>query len=186
DTAILDLVEDRMYGRFRRMMPGWDMTDIVGAYREVLSKRGITATPSEIYMVVMTARMFWIPTTQMLETHGNRGNPSYGYMFTWKAPFRGGMFGAYHGMDSRFLWGIFDPEVVGTDPAADTLSQNVQDAWINFAYTGKPSCESLGEWPVYGERRKTMLFGELTGIEEAPFEEERRIWDGAPSNIYKW
>jgi len=186
DPAIQDLVEGRMFGRFRRMIPNRDMTDTVEAYRQLLTKRGITPTPSEIYLAVMTARMFWIPTTQMLEAHGTRGNPTYGYMFTWKTPFRGGMFGAYHGIDSRFLWGIFDPEVVGTDPAADTLSRNTQDAWINFARTGSPDGTGLGEWPVYGAHRKTMLLGQQSGIEEAPFEEERRIWDKAPSNIYKW
>jgi para-nitrobenzyl esterase len=130
--------------------------------------------------------MFWIPTTQMLEAHGGRGNPAYGYMFTWKAPVRDGMFGAFHGIDGGFLWGTFNPDIVGTEPAADTLSRNVQDAWIAFARTGKPECEGLGEWPVYGEHRKTMLLGQKPGIEEAPSEEERRIWDTAPSNIYKW
>ncbi len=186
DPAIHDLVEGRMFGRFRRMMPDWDMTDTVEAYRQVLTRRGINATPSEIYLAVMTARMFWIPTTQMLEAHGGRGNPAYCYMLTWKAPVKDGMFGAFHGIDGGFLWGTFNPEIVGTDPAADTLSQNMQDAWIAFARTGSPNCEGLGEWPVYGERRKTMLLGQQSGIEEAPFEEERRIWDGAPSNIYKW
>ena len=175
-----------MFGRFRRMMPDWDMTGMVEEYQEVLSKRGITPAPSEVYLAVMTARMFWIPTTQMLEAHGSRGNPAYGYMFTWKAPAKNGMFGAFHGIDGGFLWGTFNPDIVGTDPAAEVLSQNVQDAWTNFARTGNPSCEGLGEWPVYGEHRKTMLLGKPSGIEEAPFEEERRIWDQAPSNIYKW
>jgi len=186
DPAIKDLVEGRMFGRFSRMMPDWDMTEMVEAYREVLTRRGVTATPSEIYLAVMTARMFWIPTTQMLEAHGNRANPAYGYMFTWKAPVKNGMFGAFHGIDGGFLWGSFNPEIVGTDPAADTLSRNVQDAWIAFARTGNPDCEGLGKWPVYGEHRKTMLLGKPSGVEEAPLEEERRIWEQTPSNIYKW
>jgi len=186
DPAIQELVEGRMFGRFRRMMPDWDMAETVKAYHEALSRRGISPTPSEIYLAVMTARMFWIPTTQMLEAHGSRGNPAYGYMFTWKAPVKGGLFGAFHGMDGGFLWGTYNPDIVGTDPAADVLSQNVQDAWIAFARTGSPQCEGLGEWPVYDERRKTMLFGKPSGIEEAPFEKERRIWDNAPANIYKW
>ncbi|UCB42452.1 MAG: carboxylesterase/lipase family protein [Dehalococcoidales bacterium] len=186
DPAIKDLVEGRMYGRFRRMMPDWDMTGMVEEYQEALTRRGITVTPAEIYIAVMTARMFWIPTTQMLEAHGGRGNPAYSYMFTWKATAKNGMFGAFHGIDGGFLWGTFNPEIVGTDPAADTLSQNVQDAWIAFARTGSPDGTGLGDWQVYGERRKTMLLGQQSGIEEAPFEEERRIWDKAPSNIYKW
>lgn len=186
DPAIEDLVDGRMFGRFRRMMPGWDMTDVVKAYREVLAKRHVAATPPEIYLAIMTARMFWIPTTRMLEAQGRRGNSVYSYIFTWKAPFRGGMFGAFHGIDSGFLWGNYHPGVVGPGPAADTLSQNMQDAWLAFARTGDPSGKGLGKWPVYREHRETMLLGEQCGVQEAPFEEERRIWDSAPDSVFKW
>jgi len=186
DPAISEMVEGRMFGRFRRMMPEWDMTATVERYREVLSKRGVPITPAEIYLAVMTARSFWIPTTQMLEFHGNRGNPAYGYLFTWKSPMLDGKFGACHGIDSGFLWGTYNPDFVGTDPRADVLSRNVQDAWIGFARSGIPNCEGLEEWPEYGKRRNTMILGPECGIEESPFKEERRIWDQAPSNIYKW
>ena len=186
DPGIKDMVEGRMLARFRRMTPDWDMTEMVRAYRQILSKRGVNATPSEIYIAVMTARGFWIPTTRMLEAHGGRGNSAYGYMFTWKATVLNGMFGAFHGIDSGFLWGNFNPDIVGTDPDADTLSQNMQDAWIAFARSGSPDCEGLGKWPAYGKQRNVMLLGKQCGIEQAPLEEERTIWDQAPSNAYKW
>ena len=186
DPAIQNLVEGHMLARFRRMMPDWDMTETVKAYREILSERGVDPTPSEIYLSIMTARMFWIPTTRVLEAHQRRGNPAYSYMFTWKTPFRGGMFGAFHGMDSGLLWGNCQPEVFGSASLIDTLSRNVQDAWLAFARTGDPSCQGLGKWPVYGERRETMLLGEQCKVQEAPFEEERRIWDSAPDDVYKW
>ena len=175
-----------MFGRFRRMMPDWDVTDTVKAYQTVLTERGVATTPSEIYLAIMTARMFWIPTTRMLEAQERRGNPAYSYLFTWKAPLRDGMFGAFHGIDSGFLWGTHNPEVVGPSPAADILSRNMQDAWLAFARTGDPSCERLGEWPVYRECRETMILGERCSVQEAPFEEERRIWDLAPDNIFNW
>jgi para-nitrobenzyl esterase len=186
DPAISELVEGRMFGRFKRMMPGWDMTDTVKAYREVLSKRGIATTPPEIFLAIMTARVFWIPTTRMLEAQARRSNPAYSYMFTWKAPFRGGMFGAFHGIDSGFLWSNYHPGVIGSSPVADTLSRNMQDAWLAFAHTGTPTCPGLGKWPVYGEHRETMLLGEQCRVQEAPYEEERHIWDSAPDSVFKW
>ncbi|MFH0768657.1 MAG: carboxylesterase/lipase family protein [Chloroflexota bacterium] len=186
DPAIENLDEGRMFGRFRRMMPDWDMVDTAKAYREVLTRRGIVATPAEIYMAIMTARMFWIPTTRTLEAQGRRGNPVYSYIFTWKAPFRGGMFGAFHGIDSGFLWGNYHPGIVGSSPAVNALSRNMQDAWLAFAHTGDPSIEGLGKWPVYGERRKTMLLGEQCSIQDAPLEEDRHIWDSAPDSSFKW
>lgn len=186
DPAIKDLTEGHMVARFSRMMPDWDMLDVLGAYREILAQRGVDPTPSEVYLAIMTARMFWIPTTRLLEAQARRGSAAYGYRFTWKAPFKGGLFGAFHGMDSGFLWGNYQPEVVGSGPAADTLSRNMQDAWIAFARTGAPGGKGLGRWPVYGELRETMLLGEQCEVQEAPFEDERRLWDLAPDNVYKW
>jgi len=186
DPAIQNLAEGHMFARFSKMMPDWDITDVVKEYKEILTQRGVDPTPSEIYLAIMTARMFWIPTTRMLEAHGHRGNPAYSYMFTWKAPFRGGIFGAFHGMDSGLLWGNYQPEVFGSGSLIATLSRNIQDAWLAFARTGDPSCEGLGKWSVYGENRETMLLGEQCQVQEAPFEEERRIWDSAPDDVYKW
>ena len=57
----------------------------------------------------------------------------------------------------------------------------MQDAWIAFARTGDPSCESLGEWPAYGNNRNTMLLGRDSRVLVAPYEEERRIWDPVPN-----
>ena len=60
----------------------------------------------------------------------------------------------------------------------------MQDAWLAFARAGDPSCPSLGVWPGYNEtRRATMLLGETSTVVDAPFEEERRAWDGVPSGI---
>jgi para-nitrobenzyl esterase len=186
DPPIKDLVEGRMLARFRRMMPNWDITDTVAAYRKVLAARGIAPTPSEIYLAIMTARMFWIPTLQMLEAQGRRGNPAYCYMMTWKSPWQGGKFGACHAIDLGFLWGGYQTDFFGTGPAVDALSGNMQDAWLAFARTGNPSCKGLGPWPRYGQHRETMILGKKCEVQEALFEDERRIWDLAPDNVYSW
>jgi hypothetical protein len=31
-----------------------------------------------------------------------------------------------------------------------------------------------------------MMFGEQCRVQDAPFEEERRIWDLAPDTVFKW
>jgi para-nitrobenzyl esterase len=56
----------------------------------------------------------------------------------------------------------------------------MQDAWLAFARTGNPSCESLGVWQPYGQNRTTMIFGEESGLEDVPYDEERRAWDELP------
>lgn len=186
DPAIVDLVEGHMFGRFRRMMPSWDMTETVEAYQRVLTGRGVPTTPTEIFLAVMTARMFWIPTIRTLEAQVSRGNPGYCYLLNWKSPLGDGMFGACHAMDLGFLWGAHGTEFFGSGPAADELSRNMQDAWLAFARTGDPSCQGLGKWPVYGDRRETMILGKKCGVGEAPLEEERLIWDSAPDSVFRW
>jgi len=64
---------------------------------------------------------------------------------------------------------------------AEKLATEMQDAWLAFARHGDPSCASLGAWPGYtGARRATTLLGETSRVADAPFEEERRAWDGVP------
>jgi para-nitrobenzyl esterase len=89
----------------------------------------------------------------------------------------GGILGACHVLEIGFVFGNHDDQFCGAGPLADKLATQMQDAWLSFARTGDPSCESLGSWPQYGENRKTMILGEECHIEEAPYEEERHIWD---------
>ena len=56
------------------------------------------------------------------------------------------------------------------------LSENMMDAWINFARTGDPSTEGLGPWPAYdAENRSTMILGPDAGAMNDPLPEERKI-----------
>jgi len=61
----------------------------------------------------------------------------------------------------------------------------MQDAWLAFARSGDPSCESVGAWRAYDEtRRPTMVFGASTKLEDAPRDEERRAWETIPDRIF--
>jgi carboxylesterase type B len=69
----------------------------------------------------------------------------------------------------------------GTNDAALALAEQMQDAWLAFARTGSPGPEQagIGDWPRYEPtRRATMIFGRSTHVEDAPFDAERRVWDG--------
>jgi len=56
----------------------------------------------------------------------------------------------------------------GSGPDADRLSNKIQDAWLAFARTGNPSCDSLGSWPAYGDRRETMMLGKNVKLKPLP------------------
>ena len=121
--------------------------------------------------------MFRTPALQMAEGHSGRGMPVYSYLFTWKSPALSGLMGACHALEIGFVFGTYDAEFCGRGPDADRLSQCMQDAWLAFARKGGPTCPSLGEWPDYGQRRRTMLLGSDCRLVEAPYEAERLVWE---------
>lgn len=66
----------------------------------------------------------------------------------------------------------------GVVRGAPALAERVSEAWLAFARTGDPSTSALGEWPRYEPgRRATMILGPECRVEDAPLEDERRLWD---------
>ncbi|HEX7474577.1 MAG TPA: carboxylesterase/lipase family protein [Dehalococcoidales bacterium] len=109
---------------------------------------------------------FRLPNLRLLEARCRNREKAYRYLFNWKSPTRGGIFGACHGLEIGFVFGHFDANFCGVGPAADRLSGQMQDAWTTFARTGDPSCESLGNWPPYCEKQITMTLGKDSGFEQ--------------------
>jgi carboxylesterase type B len=55
------------------------------------------------------------------------------------------------------------------------IADAMQDAWLSFARTGRPS----GEWPEYDtNRRATMEFGETIQVVDDPGRDLRVAWYG--------
>jgi para-nitrobenzyl esterase len=147
------------------------------AYRKARSGRGDSTSPFDLVSAVLSDFMFRTPALQMTEEHQRRGMPVYSYLLTWKSPALDGLLGACHALELGFVFGTHDAQFCGSGPDADRLSQRMQNAWLAFARTGNPTCPSLGDWPKYGEQRRTMLLGSDCRLEEAPYEEERQAWE---------
>jgi para-nitrobenzyl esterase len=191
DPVIAGLDEAGLVEQFQRLSPNWNARATVDVFRRARAKSGAPTTPSELFVAIETDRATRIPALRLVEAAQHRGNPAYHYVVTWCSPLFGGILGAMHTIELGFLFGTHDSSesmkmVHGTGPAADAFARRIQDAWLAFAHTGNPSCESLGEWPVYGERRVTMVLGEECGLEEAVLEEERRAWDSVPDAVVGW
>jgi len=175
----LKMGEAEMVKGCQMFIPAERVSGLIETYREARARRGADTTPAGIFAVIQTDFMFRMPAIHFIEGQ-QRYAPTYNYLFTWKSPVKGGILGACHAMDIGFVFGTHNDSYWGSGPAADRLSANVQDAWLAFARTGNPSCESLGKWPVYGDRRVTMLLGEDCHLEEASYDEERRAWELIP------
>jgi para-nitrobenzyl esterase len=177
EPGIMGIDEAGLMDKLHRILPSGSVTGIVQAYREARQKRGAGTRPFDILAAVQTDLMFRMPTIQLVEAQRDNGQPAYNYIFIYGSPQDGGIYGACHGLDRRFIFGTPEDKSCGSGPTVDRLSRNIQDAWLAFARTGDPSCKSLGKWPPYGSERLTMLINVESRVEAAPYEEERRIWD---------
>lgn len=154
---------------------------LMETYRKAREKRGAPAGPADLLSAIQTDLMFRMPAIQLVEAQRDNNQPVYNYLFTWKSPVMGGVMGACHALEIGFVFGGYDDLFCGSGPDADKLSECIQEAWIAFARTGDPSCESIGKWPVYGKNRATMILDKDCHVEEAPYEDERRAWDIMPN-----
>lgn len=176
DQELPELDEAGLLRRCKRLMPDEKAEALVATYREARARRGLSATPAELFSAIQTDQMFRIPAIHLAEAQQRQGQSAYNYIFTWSSPMLDGTLGAYHGLELGFLFGNYTEEYGGAGPAADALSGNMQDAWLAFAHNANPSCENLGKWPPYDDHRVTMLLGEECRVEKAPYDDERRAW----------
>jgi para-nitrobenzyl esterase len=152
---------------------------IIDLYRGEKKKRGEKITPFELYSAINTDIMFRNIAFHITEAQRDNGVPAYNYLFTWRSPAAGGIFGATHALEVGFIFGTMDDNFCGTGHDADRLSESMQDAWTAFARTGNPSCKSMGLWPDYGKDRNAMIISKECHVEKAIYEAERRVWERA-------
>jgi para-nitrobenzyl esterase len=188
DAGIGTLDRSRLAARIGRRMAPQAAEAVIDAYEKARGARGESITPAEIFSAIETDRVFRVPGIRLAETQSRRQPNVYSYLFTWKSPALQGMLGSCHALELGFVFGTNDipgmKSFSGTGPDADRLAMEMQDAWLAFARTGNPSCESIGDWPQYTEAaRATMLLGANTGRQDAPYDAERRAWDAIPSNV---
>jgi para-nitrobenzyl esterase len=177
DPGLRNIDESRMIQRMEGLIPPEHVPTVVAEYTEARRARGESTNPAEILEAVQGDFMFRIPALNLVAAQQSNHQPVFNYLFNWKSPVLNGALGACHALEIGFVFGNYDNSFCGSGPDADALSRKIQDAWVAFARTGNPSCESLGKWVPYGENRTTMLLGRACRLENAPNERERRAWD---------
>jgi para-nitrobenzyl esterase len=153
-----------------------DAKTLIESYRKALEKRSKTVKPYDIMVAIGGDQMFRMEALKLVEAQRDNQQKVFNYLFTWKSPAMGGAFGACHALEIGFVFGKYDANFCGSGPDADKLATCIQDAWLAFARTGDPSCESIGQWPEYGSQRMTMILDKDCHVEAAPYEAERSAW----------
>ncbi len=155
---------------------------LIEKYCAIRSERGSAATANDLFYAIQTDIALRRPATELAEAHARIQPNTYMYLFTWASPFQNGELEACHALDLPFAFGTLDAPGIaafaGSGSAARRLSENMMEAWLSFACCGDPAHPGIGPWPRYdAKRRATMLFGEMSGAEDAPLESERAVWD---------
>jgi para-nitrobenzyl esterase len=187
DRRVKTLDEAALLRRCARNIPGCDAAGrsfaerVIEAYRKARAGRA-SIEPRELWFAIESDRHFRWPAAQLAEAHARRQPRTYAYLFTWESPALGGALGACHALEVPFVFGCVSDgvlaELVGDPPGARSLSERMQEAWLAFARSDAPAHPGLGEWPAYeGERRATMILGAECGLECAPLEAERAVWE---------
>jgi para-nitrobenzyl esterase len=157
-----------------------EVAELVATFRASRESRGLPHGNNDIFDAITTASMFRMPAIRLAEVQRAHQPKTFVYEFEWRSPAWRGAMGAAHALELPFVFGTIGKameRMTGTGPEAEALSERMMDAWLAFARTGDPSCESVGAWPAYEvETRPTMIFDARTRLEQAPFEEERACW----------
>jgi para-nitrobenzyl esterase len=177
DKNLPNLNEAGLLRRCQHLIPDGDVTGLVEAYRQARSQRNLPVTPAELLIAIQSDRIFRLPAIRLAEAHYRRQQPTYMYLFDWCSPVMNGILGACHALELGFVFGTLDDNFTGSGEEAQALSRKIQDAWTGFARHGSTSCQSMGQWKLYGERRETMVLGKQCILVEAPYDEERRAWE---------
>jgi para-nitrobenzyl esterase len=173
DPTVIDDAE--LSRRFDVVTPDGEKT--LAAYRAAHPD----VAPKGLFSALMTDLTFRSPATRMLEAQQAATDQVWSYLFTWATPAMGGALGSCHAIEIPFVFDVIaNPKLaplLGPDvPVA--LGDQMQDAWIAFARTGRPSAEGLPDWPTYEpERRATLELNTETAILDDPGADLREFWE---------
>jgi len=180
DDAHLGKRIGRMVGR--RIEP-----DRVARLVESYRSRRAGASARDLLPVIQTDEVFRVPAIRLAEHQSALGHDVFMYRFDFATPAWGGQLGACHALEIPFVFDNLDAPgaAMFTGDVTDalrTLARQMQQAWIAFARTGRPSADGLPDWPAYdASRRATMLLDvdpPGPSVVDDPDGDDRQAWDG--------
>lgn len=159
-----------------------DRGDVIAAYRRTYPHY----TPADVFFAATTASRSW--RGQVIEAERRAADPTsaartWVFQLDWLAPVDGGKWGAHHGLDVPL---VFDnvplaPHMVGREPDAQLMANQMSETCLAFARTGDPHNREIPRWPVYDlSGRATMIFDAPPRVMDDPRGEERRLFSQVP------
>ncbi len=152
---------------------------VIAEYRKLYPKYSAT----EVFFAATTAGRSWRGAVIEAELRAAQGSPVYAYQLNYRSPLENGRFGAQHGMDIPLVFdNIAQPgSLSGKDADAQKAADQMSEAFLAFARTGKPAHSSIPEWRPYElPSRATMVFDVKSQLVDDPRGEERKLFAQVP------
>lgn len=124
---------------------------------------------------------FWHPSVELMQAHAQSA-PTYAYRFDFAPPLMRWLgLDATHGFEMFAVFGIGNTSIgraltlPGGRRGLRAVTDAVQEHWLHFAKHGAPR----SSWPRYDDSaRRTLIFDEITHVENDPRREQRLAWSG--------
>lgn len=152
---------------------------VIAEYRKLYPKYSAT----EVFFAATTAGRSWRGAVIEAELRAAQGSPAYAYQLNYRSPLENGRFGAMHGMDIPLVFdNIAQPgSRSGKDADAQKAADQMSEAFIAFARSGKPTHAGIPEWRPYElSSRATMVFDVGSQLVDDPRGEERKLFAQVP------
>ena len=181
-----NLHEGRIFPRFLNILPT-DPARIEKMFSHVsadVKARALAAYPTYPHRYAAADIggdiTFWEPMVLCAQGHCDVA-PTYSYRYDFAPRILTLVgLGATHATELFAVFGRSDAltgalTAIGGRRSLATVTEAMQEHWINFARTGSPGTE----WPVYtSAQRRTMIFDRISRVESDPLGDRRRAWIG--------
>jgi para-nitrobenzyl esterase len=114
--------------------------------------------------------------------HLSPRQPVWMYLFRYRSSAAHARYQSAHAMELPFLFGTLEDRgavaFTGRSAGRETLSRALQQAWTQFAWTGRPHTALWPDWPPYAcPERATLLIDVDTVLGHDPGGRHRMLWD---------
>ena len=150
---------------------------VTGSYESYPRKKAIHR--------LLTDAIFRIPSIEYADRQSQSAQV-YMYRFDWCSfPLKMVGLRSFHGLEMPFIFGNYEAAlakkmlVMSSKKKVASLSEKMQQAWINFARTGNPNTADNNTWQNYtSENRATWIFNSSDYLEVDPGSLQRKAWIG--------
>jgi para-nitrobenzyl esterase len=149
DTDDVTTLADAVYG------------DKAGAVLDLYAAARPDASPTDLYVSLLTTDRMWIDSIRLAERKTAGGPaPVFMYSFAYETDVLDGKLKAPHALEIPFVFNeAHRSPFAGSRPERIELAEAMSSAWVAFAHSGDPNHDGLLKWPSYlTDSRSTMVF----------------------------